>query len=233
MESFRWPNKQPYFLKTQRSNLLSKMKPDSESNEPHEITDEQLDALLREVHVPADLKQDLLSIADVDLMVQPKPVSNTSTMGRWWVLAASVAAVALFAVSFFWAENGTLDPGVATVQPETKSKTESTMEAERLLAEMKQQQNEFNRLLAQSKLDRIERSLDQLSSSQESIWADDEMISTVIAIADQTPVLLGGSPKAAIVDMEKVVQQWPHTRGATIAREFIQQTNVKTQKDKS
>ena len=62
------------------------MKPDSESNEPHEITDEQLDALLREVHVPADLKQDLLSIADVDLMVQPKPVSNTSTMGRWCCL---------------------------------------------------------------------------------------------------------------------------------------------------
>lgn len=196
----------------------------SNSEPSNEYSDEQLDALLRDVDVPVDLKQELLSIADENL-AQPTPSSTISLkLARWFALAASLAGIALFASWAFDSGKNREAVPVAAI-PNSESANEVNDETDRILQEMEQLRIEFDFALAQLQIERLERSLFEAKLAQRSAVSIDELIATVHAIADQTPVVLGAPRETAIGDMENVIRMWPNTRGAAIARNFIEQTD--------
>lgn len=207
------------------------MNSDSESND--EITDEQLDALLRDVTMPGDLKQRLLAVTDVEpaALRREKSRSKGLPWKRVLAAAASLAGIALFSLWAFSGGSQRANPKVATNKTPPKS-VETTAEVDQLLAEFKQLSDELDSLQTESKLNRIDQLLAEASPRQRSLLPDEELISTVLAIAEQTPVILGASPESTIKDMEKIVEKWPGTRGAVIAQEFIDQSEP-NQKDKS
>lgn len=204
----------------------------SDSEPDKTITDEQLDALLREVPTPPELKQELLAIADDETSLQLKSnvAIHTPVWGRWLALAASLIGIALF-IAWSMSPETTI-PATATNdrQPQT---TSDRLEAERLLAGIKQQQQELEYLMACSELNQLEGLLAEAQMTRQSRINNDEMISTVLAITDQTPILLGAPAETAIDDMQKIIDRWPGTKGATIAQQFIEQNQLKILKEKS
>jgi len=199
----------------------------SESDNPNLIDDDQLDGLLREVYVPADLKAELLSVADEPSVTKP---SHTSSKLQLWhvVLAACLAGVAAFGSWYFWTNDSS---GTARMPSGTIAKSDSTENqtpptAEMLLAEMEALQTQFDHVLATAELEKLEASLAEFDTSRNVSLSRDEVLAITYAVADQTAVQLGSPRESTTEDMQFVIESFPNTRGAKIAREFIEQTTV-------
>lgn len=196
------------------------------SDNQNPLTDQQLDALLRDVTVPDDLKAELLSIPDQTSIT--KVTSSTSLQTWHVVLAASLAAIALFGSWKFWPNNNNTSPLIADTTDH------SSPEATALLAEMEALESQLDYVLATSELAELESSIAQLESTQPVSLSHDEILSITYAVADQTTVELGSPRDDAIADMYKVIESFPNTRGAKIAREFIDQsTDNESERTKS
>ena len=206
-----------------------------ESDNPNPIDDDQLDALLREVHVPADLKSELLSIADDEPAVT-KVTTPSRGMHSWHgALAASLAAIALFGTWAYWAVNtsGTSSLPNGTIAERDSEGDTTSPEAAQLLAEMEALNTEFEMVLASTKLDRLEQELSEMKSTPTLSLSRDEVLAITFAIADQTAVELGSSRDEAISDMRQVIERYPNTQGAKIAHEFIKTSDKENKRKES
>lgn len=210
----------------------------SEPDNPDPISDDQLDALLREVHVPAGLAGELLAIAK-DEPVVTKRVTNPSLRFHTWhiVLAACLLGVALFA-SWAWFGSNANDPslpnhvaigdaGDAAPDP-SAGEVQADTKLAGLLAELEALQNQADYIVANSQLLRTEQDISRLESSASSSLSVRQIEALTRAVADQTSVNLGASPESAISDMNFVIEEFPDTQGAAVAQEFIDKLNKET-----
>ncbi len=213
---------------------------------PNPLSDSQLDAALRDVAVPESLVADLLTIPD---QVQStdhaaiKTATTSSGLQPWRramtaCLVASFAAIALFGWWKFQSGDkpgNTLTPSIVTpsivaqstpnpVTPDAPPTEALSAEEGALLAELKALESEFEYVLAGNELAKVESSIADHERTLPISLSRHEVLSITHAVADQTPAELGSSSDDVISDMQNVIETFPNTRGAKIAREFIEQT---------
>ena len=219
-------------------------------NEPeNEPTGEQLDAMLRDVQVPSDLKSRLKGIPELEslagesgsLPTNTPPVSLASSDNKrtWlpYVLAASLLAVAAFTAAQFLPKDGpNVAPGSIASAPakdpfnENNFKPEpraiehvvvkSAIDQEVELLNAQIQELEIARL--QSELHRLENDYDKHLSEHPS---ENEVESMIMALSPQYSLPLGGKQADVRAEMARVLEQYPNTRGAVLAEKFLKQLN--------
>ena len=200
-------------------------------NEP---TDDQLDAMLRDVQVPADLKSRLQRI--------PEPITATeevghtsSTRARWlyYALAASLLAGATFATARFLNKR-TRDAAPGLVATKTNEDAEANLEPapEDLIVksnpESDQQDQELQILQAEVqklKIAKLESELFQLEQLNDTRLSRSEIESIIMALAPEHSVALGGDEAYVRSEMARVQKDYPNTRGAMLAGEILQTIN--------
>ena len=224
-------------------------------DDANEISDEQLDALLRSVEVPGDLKAQLLSIADPtndelsskaeDSNAAAIPASEPAKGGQptptrsWigYVLAASLMFVLAYA-GWQWWGGKTLDPnGIAEVEQNqlvSPSPSDGLAKAEDVDPDQKRLQEALeriqrNRVLVEEQLQIAElanarAAAERQTGNQSRLnMKQRDFESMVLAMADQVVIPLGGSEESAKTDMANVIKNYPGSKGASIAREFLEQ----------
>lgn len=193
-------------------------------NEP---TDEQLDAMLRDVQVPADLKSRLKQIPELASpseevaaplqQTSPAPTSlpQTSTKTPWlsYVLAASLIGIAGFVAAHLLLKgtNTTVDPIAAQFDPQFE-----TQEQELQMLEAEIQELEIARL---------ESELLQLESLESNRLSETEVESMILALAPEFTIPLGGNEADVRSEMARVIKEYPNTRGAVMAEKILSQIN--------
>ena len=206
-------------------------------NEP---TDEQLDAMLRDVQVPADLKSRLRRI--------PEPITaadgvghTSSTRARWlyYALAASLLAGATFATARFLNKR-TRDaaPNLAATKTNAATRTNEDAETnlepaqENLIAgsarKSDQQDQELQILQAEVqklKIAKLESELFQLEQLNDTRLSQSEIESIIMALAPEHSVALGGDEAYVRSEMARVQREYPNTRGAMLADKILQAIN--------
>lgn len=202
------------------------------------VWDQQVDALLRQVDVPQDLRANLLEIAKpeieaVRVVSRAEPRSRFSRLPRVfaWSSVGMVAAVGLFfavqrsgnSVGDASEENVVAisvptDPAV-----ELDLKSESELQAE--LALLSEQLSLSQELLLKLEIAQLESQIAELqraSITNVSLsWNDPDTRSMLAAVQEETFHLLGGSEAATLSRMRQIQTDFPGTRGAELATDYI------------
>jgi len=189
----------------------------------NKITDQQLDDMLRDIQVPADLKARLLEIPHTkqaqdqqdQLLVTPKtsvPVDR-QTGTRWlqYTLVATLLITAGIAATQPFRKNTTSPPD--TVVQQNKNTDQQT--GHNLLAANKHLQNSGS-------ID-IETQLSQASAR--SFLSTEDVSSMIIALAPEYSVELGGIKADIESEMVLVQKKFPQSRGADLAQQILQRLN--------
>lgn len=227
------------------------MNTEPEQDEP---TDEQLDAMLRDVLVPSDLKSRLKRIPELEplggescsLLNTSSPAASTQTNSRktpWlsYVLAASLLAVAAFtAAQFLPSDDSTVAPGhiasSGVSNPEKKNEPDlkhsidhSTRQTlNHSFVESDIQKQELQLLQAQIhelEIASLESELLQLETLNNTRLSENEVESMIMALAPEYSVPLGGNKEDVRSEMARVIKEYPNTRGAVLANKVLKQIN--------
>ena len=201
--------------------------------DPKQFDDEQLDALLRDVSVPSDLKDSLRQISQmtdesqdaIENKNEPKKNSSPNGSSVTWmlVLAASLAAVAAFAGwQWYSGQNANDAPGMVVEMDRSNSNND---EQPIKLAELDQEISAVTAMLAQIEIQKMEQRLFHSETRYESELANREVQSIIVAIADQISLPLGGDSESVKSDMAQVIKTFPGSKGAEIAREYLDLIN--------
>lgn len=202
--------------------------------DPKLFDDEQLDALLRNVSVPADMKDSLRQIPQLtdepqdttDNKNEPKRNSSSNGHSVTWmmVLAASLAALAAFAGwQMYSGQNASDEPAMAVEIDRSTTNTEGEDSLE--LAELDQEISTLTAMLAQIEIQKMEQQLSNTETRYEAELANREVQSIIIAVADQTSLPLGGDSESVKSDMAQVIKTFPGSMGAEIARKYLEHLN--------
>ena len=210
--------------------------------DPNQLDDEQLDALLRDVSIPSDLKDSLRQVPQMP--VAPKDTidkkhelkTNSSTNGQsflWMmVLAASLAAVAAF-VAWQWyfspsVNNGANLAGTGhsnSIHDDTAAVPTADMVNEiSTLEELDLQIAALNSMLDQIEMEQLEQRVLVAKTEYESELSDREAQSIIIALSSQISLPLGGKEDSVKSEMAQVMKKFPGSVGAELARDYLQQT---------
>ena len=212
--------------------------------DPKQFDDEQLDALLRDVSVPSDLKDSLRQIppkhgiagVTTDQKVERKTHKSQNGRPATWmmVLAASLAAVAAFAGWQWYAGQNGNDAGMVAKIGQADSNDDAETipnivddDAEsKLLAELDQEIATLTTMLDQIEIQKMKQLLSQTETSRyETELANQDVQSLIIALSDQISLPLGGNSDSVESDMAQVIDKFPGSMGAEIAREYLSQIN--------
>ena len=207
----------------------------------NELNDEQLSEMLRQVAVPDNLKQQLKEIAsDTVERREETPGHRNGFPSSLWVLAASLAAVATVVGITLWVNSpdpdSTLADGPVMVSPAPRqgAPPESSSAppnpdrsaASRRLADHTDTMDDIESRLELQEIARLEARLNELQQAEHRLQSLEDVDSVVLAVADQTVMPLGGRPQRAEAAMSQIISRYPDTRGAQMAREFLErQTN--------
>ncbi len=209
------------------------MKPDKN------ISDEQLDALIRDVEVPENLHRLLLGIPDNHVessttCTTPPPNRNSSRLFAM-VLAASLIAVAAF-LSWQMLEKETDGTGLAagdgithglTLDQVVKafetpnSRLPGNLQPEQLASlddSVELLEQEIHRMKMTAGLERLRR-LQEMQAA--SALNELEVDSMIMALSGQASLPLGGRLENVEQKMARVIERFPGSRGAQIAQDFI------------
>ena len=218
----------------------------NQKDEPDNLlSDQQLDALLRDVDVPTDIADELRAIPRTQSQndAADRKLDTPSSAGTPWrispllVLAASLLAVSAF---FAWpwivgdSELGT-DPStvvrsgptepVKPTDPTQPNSTDSQLNPtlESSTAELLARTEAIEAALHEIEMQRLREQLAEIKQSTPTHYSMDtrEYDSLITAIADQTILQLGGSEDTVRQDMVRVIKTYPNTAGATIAQDFL------------
>ena len=179
----------------------------------NKITDQQLDDMLRDVQVPADLKDRLLKIPhtaqqDPSLVNLPDAAPAELPRTRWlpYVLVATLLVIA-GVVATQWQPNNSKTPDVIAKQDENNNPQTREAQAHRLAIEQS----------------RIEQQL--AHGSARSYLDPEDVTSMIMALAPEYTVELGGSKTDLESEMALVREKFPQSRGADLAQQILQQLN--------
>ncbi len=177
--------------------------------------DEQLDDLLRDLTVPAGLKQTLLRIPNEQPVVAHPAVLFPAWRIAGWVLAAGIAGVACW---FCWPLDKPVGGNpVAVTDNRALSGNDS-----RAQLEIDQLDQEIEVLNARIRLREAELRLAELWRDQpRSEVSGADQLSLALALSAQSAIELGVGRDAVREDMQKVVQRYPQSAGAEIASQFL------------
>ena len=186
--------------------------------DPKQFDDEQIDALLRNVSVPADLKVSLRQIPrltdesqdTIDNKNEPKRNSSPNVYTVTWmmVLAASLAALTAFAGwQIYSGQNANDEPAMVVEINRSTTNTEGEDSLE--LAELDQEISTLTAMLAQIEIQKMEQQLSNTETRYEAELANHEIQSIIVALADQTSLPLGGDSESVKSDMAQVIKTFP------------------------
>ena len=199
------------------------------------FNDEQLAEILKQVQVPAALKDQLRKIPDqaVDLQAADLQVASvlpkTSLGSRrvlGWLSVATAAAVFLSLIwTKQWEASKDSQNGTATANHDTSD----VPQIHSLASDMEPMNRQINAdsltmVELQSEIYDIEKELEAIqpiSSSANQHLNDEEYTSLVIATSAQTAILSGASIEYLRGDLEQSVQRFPDTRGSAIAAQLL------------
>ena len=203
-------------------------------NEP---TDEQLDAMLRDVQIPADLKSRLKQIPDSLPSTEQQTIrspARTSSKAPWfsYLLAASLLAAATFATTRFLSKNNrpAAPESVATTAipgPENDLISKDLMIADSN-SESNAQDQQLQKLQAEIQeleIARLESELLRLQSLDNARLSQHEVESVIMALAPEHSINLGGKESYVRSELARVQTQYPNTRGAALAGKILQEIN--------
>ena len=195
------------------------------SLDPKQFDDQRLDALLRDVSVPDDLKDSLRQIPqlndDAAITIdrknarQASPSTNDRSLTWMMVLAASLVAVAAFAGWQWYSNQNANDESKLAVEMD-HSKSNNNGAASMRLAELDQEIATLTAMLDQLEIQNMERRLAQTEVQYETELANQEVQSLIVALADQTTLPLGGNSQTVKSDMALVIEKFPDSIGAEI-----------------
>jgi hypothetical protein len=208
-------------------------------------TDEQLDAMLRDVAIPSNLKSQLLGIPEstspddktsgfskqqISASATTTPASKTWATWMPYVLAASLLAITIFGASQLIPSNDReLESGTMASVDNQNSKPENKPPPKDLeLVETEQAKQELQILKAKIELLEIERlktelaMLEQLTGNQ---LSENEVESMIMALAPEYSIPLGGKKADVQSEMARVLMEYPNTRGAFFANKILKQIN--------
>ncbi len=216
----------------------------------NELTDEQLDGMLRDVQIPADLKRALkcipariTAIEEADHAPQTAQMPRKTTLSRaipassvrtrWltYALAASLLVAATFLTARFLNRR---TQGTAPTATKTDADTESTPDLAsgdlivRPDHESGNQNPELRLLQAEVQeleITRLESELFQLEQLNSSRLSQFEIESMIMALAPEHSLALGGDEAYVRSEMARVQRDYPNTRGAMLAGEVLQTVN--------
>ena len=178
----------------------------------NKITDQQLDDMLRDVQVPADLKDRLLKIPhaaqqDHSVVNLPDVAPSELPRTRWlpYVLVATLLIIA-GVVATQWLPNNSNTPDVIAKQDDNNDP--QTHEA-------------LPHQLA------VEQSINEqlMHGSARSYLDPEDVTSMIMALAPEYTVELGGSKTDLESEMALVQEKFPQSRGADLAQQILQQLN--------
>ena len=181
----------------------------------NKITDQQLDDMLRNVQVPADLKDRLLKIPHTaqqnhSAVNLPDAAPSELPRNRWlsYVLAATLLIIA-GVVATQWLPNNPNTPEVIAKQKNNNEPSQdlAAREAENLTIEQS----------------RIEQLL--VHGSARSYLDPEDVTSMIMALAPEYTVELGGSQTDLESELALVREKFPQSRGADLAQQILQQLN--------
>lgn len=219
-----------------------------------ELNDEQLDALLGNLEVPADLKDQLRKITSSNsgVIVLHTKSQQTWINGRMLAIAATLLAVAGF-LSWSWitAPNavapsvvkGKTNPeGIGDVKEPGKVEAEKKEEdgngkrpsdANSRLANAtdsnpadleSRHQDQIDALMQDIELQNLRYRLAKLESTSSSYLPPNEYESIVQVVAHRSSLELGGDESRIRNEMLSVISQYPETRGAELAQQYVNNT---------
>ena len=182
----------------------------------NKITDQQLDDMLRNVQIPADLKDRLLKIPraaqqDHSLVNLSDAAPSELPRTRWqpYVLAATLLIIAGVVATQWLPNNNPNTPDVIAKQNDNNEPFQdlAAREAENLTIEQS----------------RIEQLL--VHGSARSYLDPEDVTSMIMALAPEYTVELGGSKTDLKSEMALVQEKFPQSRGADLAQQILQQLN--------
>ena len=189
------------------------------NQEPEDkLTDQQLDDILRDVQVPADLKDRLLKIPhtaqqDHTLINLPDAAPSELPRTRWlpYVLVATLLIIA-GVVTTQWLLNN--DPNT----PDTIAKPNDNNEPSN---------HDLTAREVQAHQLAIEQSINEqlVHSSARSYLNPEDVSSMIMALAPEYTVELGGSKTDLESEMALVQEKFPQSRGADLAQQILQRLN--------
>ena len=185
----------------------------------NKITDHELDDMLRQVQVPADLKDRLLKIPhnaqQGQLRVElPDTASPEPQHTRWlpYVLVATLLIIAGIVATQWLPDDATNTPNVIATKQNDNN--------EPFTHDLADREPEVQRLV-------IEQSrIEQLTQGSARSYLDPEDVTSMImALAPEYTVELGGSKTDLKSEMALVQEKFPQSRGADLAQQILQRLN--------
>ena len=185
----------------------------------NKITDHELDDMLRQVQVPADLKDRLLKIPHTVQQDQPRvelpdTASPEPQHTRWlpYVLVATLLIIAGIVATQWLPDDATNTPNVIATKQNDNN--------EPFTHDLADREPEVQRLV-------IEQSrIEQLTQGSARSYLDPEDVTSMImALAPEYTVELGGSKTDLKSEMALVQEKFPQSRGADLAQQILQQLN--------
>ena len=205
-----------------------------------ELTDEQLDAMLRNVQVPSELKSRLKQIPKsvtlreegVVPLASKLPTSPPLPQTSWlsYALVAGLLGVAAFAAAKFLpsAPNNVKPGQVASTNSNHVEGNPNSNLLEPTPAQLSALDGELQILEAEIQTlesARLESELLQLETRSNQRLSDNEVESMILALAPQYSIPLGGKEADVRSEMARVIRDYPNTRGAVLAVQILKQIN--------
>lgn len=210
-------------------------------NPKKQPTDQELKALLRDVKVPADMKDRLRQIPkyeDDSLETQPPrkstPVANPNPLRNGWLvaaLAACVAGIGLFLSWEHWSQtsldpNPVADKALLDKKPAPPNDTNRNSTAIAAAKEsIFRERESIDLAVEQLEIEKLRSQLAELNTAQPTQIAPRENNAMIRAIAAQTALNLGDDPDSVSQEMSFVIKKYPQTRGADLAKRFLDKKN--------
>ena len=187
--------------------------------------DKKLDALLADIEVPPDLKDQLRRIPQNDVQRSEVVAKDQSLAkrshynGRRLGLLAIAAGLTGIAAYFAW--------------PQPKARIADSDQIEILESTQNQMQTrweQIDELFDQVEIERLTSLVENTRGRQTlALLPDREIQAFVVSMSDQSAVYHGASVESVRADMSRVIAQYPGTHGARIAKQFLSDNAPVTQ----
>jgi hypothetical protein len=184
------------------------------------IDDKQLDAWLREVAIPGDLAERLMSLPGREPPTRESRGRLDLVVGAALALAATIAGVAVFVRGMERAKR--LEVAAPTPGGERVDATPSVE-----LVKARGDLAAIDEALSQLEVRALSEKLATFASdaSTEAL-APLDRASLIVCLSDQSALQLGGSRESVERDMARVIEKFPSTAGAANARIFLADNKI-------
>lgn len=191
------------------------------------LDDQELNARLRDVEIPAELGQRLLALPS------GKEVAKKRTplaLAKMWL--ATAAAIAAVVVASRWTGETKPVTGVVSGRGENdrivigaKPSPRSALEVD-AIGEIRGGVDRVDAKVRERTIRALSRSLLERKESAAPTLDSRQRTALIVAMADQSALELGVSPRQVVQDMSRIMERFPNTSGAKLAEQFISQLNI-------